>query len=127
MKNTSAPSNIDDYISGFTGPVQKKLMEIRALIKKAAPGAREVISYQMPAFRQNSVLVYFAAHTSHIGFYPTSSGIEAFRKEFSGFKSSRGAVQFPLDKPLPADLITRIVTFRLNEDLKKAELKARKK
>ncbi len=126
MNNTSAPANIDDYISGFAGPVQKRLREMRALIKKAAPGAKEVISYQMPAFRQNSVLVYFAAHTSHIGFYPTASGIQAFRTEFSNYKSSKGAVQFPIDEQLPAVLITRIVTFRLKEDLKKAGLKTRK-
>ncbi len=126
MKSDSKPANTDEYIDGFPPEIREKLEEIRAIIKKAAPGAKEVISYQMPAFSQNGILVYFAAHKNHIGFYPTSSGIENFKKEFSGFKSSKGAVQFPIDKTLPADLITRMVKFRLNENLSKIAGKPKK-
>jgi len=115
MKSDLKPGNVNEYISGFPPEVREKLEEIRAIIRKAAPEAKEVISYSMPAVRQNGILVYYAAYTSHIGFYPTASGIENFKSEFSEYKSSKGAVQFPLNKPLPADLITRIVKFRLKE------------
>jgi len=115
MKSDLKPGNVNEYISGFPPEVREKLEEIRAIIRKAAPEAKEVISYSMPAVRQNGILVYYAAYTGHIGFYPTASGIENFKSEFSEYKSSKGAVQFPLNKPLPADLITRIVKFRLKE------------
>ena len=115
MKSDLKPGNVNEYISGFPPEVREKLEEIREIIRKAAPEAKEVISYSMPAVRQNGILVYYAAYTSHIGFYPTASGIENFKSEFSEYKSSKGAVQFPLNKPLPADLITRIVKFRLKE------------
>jgi uncharacterized protein YdhG (YjbR/CyaY superfamily) len=127
MKTTGVPKNIDEYISSFPLPVQKKLKEIRRIIKNAAPGAEEKISYQMPAFALKGILVYFAAQTHHIGFYPTSSGVKSFIKELSGYKTGKGTIQFPLDKPLPADLIRRIVIFRINENLVKAEIKAAKK
>jgi len=107
---------IDKYISSFPATIQEVLELLRETIRKAAPEAIEVISYSMPAFKQNSVLVYFAAYTNHIGFYPTASGIEMFKEEFSAYKWSKGAVQFPIDKPLPLDLITRIVKFRVKED-----------
>ncbi|MBI3125914.1 MAG: DUF1801 domain-containing protein [Ignavibacteriales bacterium] len=95
------------------------LESLRQTIRKAAPKAEEVVSYQMPAFKQNSVLVYFAAFKNHIGFYPTSSGIAAFKEEISKYKNSKGAVQFPLDKKLPLGLVTKIVKFRVKEDLAK--------
>ncbi len=114
---------IDEYIAGFPEEVQKLLKELRATIKAAAPEAEEKISYQMPAFTQNGVLVYFAAHKQHIGFYPTSSGIENFRKELSAYVTSKGAIQIPYSKPIPYDLVNRIVTFRVQENLKKAENK----
>ena len=127
MKTTKGPDNIDGYIANFPVHVQDKLEELRAAIKKAAPEAEEKISYQMPAYMLKGILVYFAAFSKHIGFYPTSSGVEKFKKELAGFKSSKGAIQFPIDKPLPLDLITRIVKFRLKENMERAELKAKKK
>jgi len=117
------PSSIDDYISGFPEPIQSLLQEIRATVKRAAPEAEEVISYGMPAFRQNGMLVYFAAFKNHIGFYPAPAGIEAFREELSAYKSTKGSVHFPFDKPLPVGLISSIVTFRLSQNLQKALLK----
>jgi uncharacterized protein YdhG (YjbR/CyaY superfamily) len=94
---------------------------------EAAPEAEEAISYRMPTFKLKGNLVYFAAHKSHIGFYPTSSGIEAFKQVLAGYKSSKGAVQFPLDKPLPLDLVGEIVKYRVAENLKKAERKSTRK
>jgi uncharacterized protein YdhG (YjbR/CyaY superfamily) len=117
-KNT--PASIDEYIARCPQSVQPLLNEIRAVIREAAPQAVERISYQMPAFYQNGYLVYFGAATRHIGFYPTSSGIEAFKGELTPYKWSKGAVQFPLDRPIPYDLIRRIVKFRVAENLKKA-------
>ena len=117
------PSSIDDYISGFPEPIQSLLQEIRATVKRAAPEAEEVISYGMPAFRQNGMLVYFAAFKNHIGFYPAPAGIEAFREELLAYKSTKGSVHFPFDKPLPVGLISSIVTFRLSQNLQKALLK----
>jgi len=92
---------------------------MRQTIHQAAPEAVETISYQMPAFKLNGVLVYFAAMKNHIGFYPTSSGVAAFKKELSPYKTSKGAVQFPLKSPIPYDLVTKIVKFRVQEDLAK--------
>jgi uncharacterized protein YdhG (YjbR/CyaY superfamily) len=115
--------DIDEYISSFPEDVQAKLRALRRAIKEAAPEAREVISYSMPAFRQNGVLVYFAAHKSHIGFYPTSSGITAFEDELSAYKRTKGGVQFPLDKEVPLDIVKRIVKFRVAEDKAKAARK----
>ena len=109
-------ANIDEYIRGFPQSIQEKLTQLRTLIHKHAPLAVEKISYQMPTFYLNGNLVHFAAHTHHLGFYPTSSGISHFQKELSGYKSSKGAVQFPLDRPLPVELITRIVQFRVQEN-----------
>jgi uncharacterized protein YdhG (YjbR/CyaY superfamily) len=117
------PKNTEEYISWFPLETQKLLQQLRVTIKKAAPKAEEVISYAMPAYKQNGMLVYFAAYAKHIGFYPTSSGIAAFKKEISVYKSSKGAVQFPIDKPLPAGLITKMVKFRVKENLEKAMLK----
>lgn len=125
--NTPAAQNINEYIASFPVEVQLMLEEMRAAIKKAAPEAKEKISYQMPAFEFNGILVYFAGYKNHIGFYPAGSGIENFRKEISGYKSSKGTVQFPLNQPLPVDLITQMVEFRVHENLEKAELKKAKK
>jgi uncharacterized protein YdhG (YjbR/CyaY superfamily) len=125
INNKKGISTIDEYIDSFPGEIQKKLNEIRATVKKAAPDAEEKISYQMPAFALNGNLVYFAAFKDHIGFFPTSSGINAFEKEITAYKSGKGTMQFPLDKPLPLDLISRIVKYRLVENMKKADNKKR--
>jgi uncharacterized protein YdhG (YjbR/CyaY superfamily) len=116
MKKTETSLTIDEYIAGCPEHIRGRLNELRATIKKAAPGAEEKISYRMPAFNLNGILVYFAAQTRHIGFYPTSSGVNAFKKEITDYKSSKGAIQFPIDKPLPLELIARIVRFRVKEN-----------
>ena len=116
---TIKPISIDEYISTFPDDVQKKLQEIRETIQQAAPNAEEVISYSMPAFKMNRVLVYFAAFSMHIGFYPTASGIAAFQDEISIYKNAKGSVQFPLNKPMPLSLIRKIVKFRVKEDSRK--------
>lgn len=117
------PKDTDSYIASFPDEIREKLEQMRSIIRKAAPDAEEVISYAMPAYKQNGMLVYFAGYKSHIGFYPTASGIREFGKEFTKYKSSKGAVQFPLDKPLPVGLITRIVKFRVKENKEKAARK----
>ena len=113
--------DIDEYISEFPQEIQAKLEIIRKTIHDAAPEATEKISYQMPAFDFHGVLVYFAAFKNHIGFFPTGSGVEAFKAEISEYKTSKGTIQLPLDKPLPIDLITKIVKFRLEENRNKAK------
>ena len=118
---------IDKYIAGFPEHTRELLEQLRTTIRKAAPGAEEIISYRMPAYRLHGILLYFAGHKNHIGFYPTSTGIEAFRKELSVFKGAKGSVQFPLDKPLPKELINKIVKFRVRENLEKARTKSKKK
>jgi uncharacterized protein YdhG (YjbR/CyaY superfamily) len=125
--NMSGFSAIDEYIASFPERVQVKLQELRAVIKAAAPEAEEKISYQMPTFFQQGNLVHFAAYKNHIGFYPAPRGIEAFAEELSVYAGSKGAVRFPIDKPLPMDLISRIVKFRVAENLRNAEAKASKK
>ena len=117
-------NDIDTYISGFPEEVQTILEEIRATIRQAAPDAAETIKYAMPTFVLNGNLVHFAAFKNHIGFYPVPSGIEAFKKELSVYKGAKGSVQFPLDKPMPLELVSRIVKFRVNENLQK--IKTRK-
>lgn len=116
----AAPVTIDEYIAGFPPDVQAILQKIRATIRKAAPQAIETISYQLPTFTLHGNLVHFAAFKNHIGFYPTPSGIEKFQKELAGYKSAKGSVQFPLDKPIPYGLISKIVKFRVKENLAKA-------
>jgi uncharacterized protein YdhG (YjbR/CyaY superfamily) len=111
------PKDIDDYIHRFPRNVQQLLEKMRATIAKAAPGAEETISYGIPAFRQDGILVWFAAFKHHMGFYPGASSIAIFKKELSTYKSTKGAVQFPLDKPLPLPLVSRIVKFRVRESL----------
>lgn len=112
-----APQSIDEYIAGFPADVQQILQQIRQTIREAAPGAQEAISYQMPTFKLHGNLVHFAAFKQHIGFYPTPSGIDAFKDELAPYASSKGAVQFPLDQPIPHDLIRRIVAFRAQENI----------
>jgi uncharacterized protein YdhG (YjbR/CyaY superfamily) len=109
----SAPRSIDEYILGFPPETRKILKKLRAVIKASAPGAEEKISYQMPAFALKGNLVYFAAYENHIGFYPTSSGIDAFRRELSNYKMGKGSVQFPIRERLPFELISRMVKFRV--------------
>lgn len=108
---------IDEYIATFPPETQKLLTEIRKIIAQAAPEATEKISYAMPTFYLKGNLVHFAGYKNHIGFYPAPSGITAFQEELSGYKNSKGAIQFPLDKPLPQELISRIVKFRAEENL----------
>ena len=117
---------VNQYHSTFPPSRRKKLKDMNAAIKKAAPGAEELISYNMPAFKLHGVLVYYAGYKNHIGFYPTGSAITAFEKELSGYKTSKGTVQFPLETSLPLPLITRIVKFRVKENLEKAEMKKKK-
>ena len=112
--------SIDEYIATFPEDIQAVLQQLRATIHAAAPQATEKISYQMPTFYLKGNLVHFAAFKSHIGFYPAPSGIEAFQQELSAYKSSKGAVQFPIEEPLPLELISRIVKFRVAENLGKA-------
>ncbi|MDK2939372.1 MAG: hypothetical protein PWQ51_1536 [Methanolobus sp.] len=108
--------NIDEYIALFPKEVRDKLSELRELIRETAPEAEETISYKMPTFRLNGILVHFAAYKNHIGFYPTPSGIEAFKDELSIYKPSKGSVRFPIEEPLPFDIIRKIVVFRINEN-----------
>ena len=122
----STPKDIDEYIAGFPQDVQEILEKIRATVREAAPEAKEKISYGMPAFTLNGNLVYFAAFKNHIGFYPIPSGIEEFKEELSVYKQGKGSVQFPLDEPMPYELITRIVKFRAQENLEKAKAKKKK-
>jgi uncharacterized protein YdhG (YjbR/CyaY superfamily) len=110
---------IDDYINSFPKDIQELLEQIRLTIKNAAPEAIETINYKMPTFQFNGNLVHFAAYKQHIGFYPAPSGIEAFKKDLSQYKWAKGSVQFPLDKPIPLDLIAEIVKFRVMENSKK--------
>jgi uncharacterized protein YdhG (YjbR/CyaY superfamily) len=115
--------NVDAYIANQPGHVAVLLESVRQTIKKAAPKAEEVISYSMPAFKMNEMLVWYAAHSKHIGFYPRVSAMEAFKNDLSEYQVSKGAVQFPFDKPLPLALITKIVEFRVAENLQKAGMK----
>lgn len=119
--------DVDEYIAEFPKDTQKILKQLRSTILKAAPGAEEGISYQMPAYKYHGMLVYFAGYKTHVGFYPTPSGIEAFKKELSVYKGAKGSVQFPLDKPLPLQLITKIVKFRMKENLETASIKTKAK
>lgn len=122
----SAITTIDAYIATFPKETQEKLKKLREVIRAAAPGATEKISYQMPTFYLYGNLVHFAAYEHHIGFYPSPSGIEHFQKELSTHKTSKGTVQFPLDQPIPFDLVIKMVNFRVAENNQKASKKARK-
>jgi uncharacterized protein YdhG (YjbR/CyaY superfamily) len=116
----TAPRDIDEYIAGFPAAVQETLEKIRMTIRKAAPGAEETISYKIPTFNLNGgYLIYFAAYKKHIGLYPAPRGSKEFREELSGYEGGKGTVRFPFDKPIPYDLIRRIVKFRVKEVLEK--------
>lgn len=118
--------NIDEYLAQFPDEIRDILEKIRATIHDAAPEAQETINYQMPTFTLHGNLVHFAAFKNHIGFYPTPSGIEKFIEELSDYQKAKGSVQFPLNQPIPYDLIRRIVEFRVGENLEKAANKSKK-
>jgi len=120
---TKKPENVNEYIGSFPNDVQEILERIRMTIQKAAPDAKEKISYSMPAFEQNGIVVYFAAFKNHIGLYALPTGNEAFKGEFSSYKSGKGSVQFPFNQPIPYELIMKIVKFRVKENLEKAKNK----
>jgi uncharacterized protein YdhG (YjbR/CyaY superfamily) len=120
---TTLIHDVDTYIAGFPKETQKLLSQLRATIRKAAPAAEEMISYRMPAYKYKGVLVYFAGYNHHIGFYPGAGGIEHFKKEIAIYKNAKGSVQFPLDKPLPLQLITNIVKFRAIQNVQKEKIK----
>jgi uncharacterized protein YdhG (YjbR/CyaY superfamily) len=121
------PTTTSDYIAGFPRPIQRILKQVRNTIRKAAPKARETISYRIPAFMQEGPVVYFAAFKRHLGFFPTSSGIRRFKKELSGYRGAKGSVQFPLDQPMPLKLIAEITRFRVKENLERAQAKKKQK
>lgn len=120
MQNRPTASSIDEYIAEFPPGTRRLLEELRALIRSLTPGATEKISYAIPTFYLNGNLVHFAGFAKHIGLYPGRSGIEAFKEDLKPYKSAKGSVQFPLDQPLPTDLIRRIVEFRVAENTGKA-------
>ncbi|RKQ42654.1 uncharacterized protein YdhG (YjbR/CyaY superfamily) [Roseivirga pacifica] len=113
---TNNATNFDEYIVAFPAEVQKKLIELRTAIREEAPKAEETISYMIPTFKYNGALVHFAAYKKHIGFYPAPSGIAVYEEELKPYKYAKGSVQFPLNKPLPIELIKRIVRFRVKEN-----------
>ncbi len=123
----SVAKNIDEYIARYPADIQKLLQEVRKTIQAAAPQAEEAMAYGIPTFKLNGNLVHFGGFKQHIGFYPAPQGLEAFRKELSKYKGSKGAVQFPLDQPMPLALITRIVKYRVKQNQEKAKEKAEMK
>ncbi len=125
--SSKVPANIDDYIKQFPADVQAILQKLRATIKKTAPAAEETISYRMPAFKYHGMLVYFAGYKNHIGFYPTSSPMNVFKHRLTHYKTSKGAIQFPIDEAIPLPLVEDIVKFRIKENLEKENAKSKKK
>lgn len=122
-KNQSLSNEIDEYIAGFPDDVQVILQKVRKTIRDVAPEAQEKINYGIPTFTLNGNLVHFAGFKNHIGFYPTPSGVEKFKKELSKYEGAKGSVKFPLDQPIPYDLITKITEFRVKEQMAKAKKK----
>lgn len=122
----SKPKNIDEYIAAFPKATQELLELMRKTIGEAAPEAEETISYQIPTFKLKGNLVHFAGYERHIGFYPGSGSTIAYREELSGYKSGKGSVQFPIGKPMPLELVTKLVKFRIKENLDKAAQRASK-
>ena len=120
------PTTIDEYIAAFPADVQEILQKVRETIKTAAPQATEAISYGMPTFKLEGNLVHFGAFKTHLGFYPIPSGLEQFKEELAQYKGGKGSVQFPFDQPMPYALITKIVEFRVTENLQKAAAKKKK-
>jgi uncharacterized protein YdhG (YjbR/CyaY superfamily) len=127
MENIRKPVGVDEYIKSLPVEIRPKLKELRAIIKGLAPKAEEKISYGMPYYSYHGRLVYFMAHKNHLGFYPMKSGISKFKNELESYNTSAGTVQFPYDKPLPVDLIRKIILFRINENEMIAKLKEPKK
>jgi uncharacterized protein YdhG (YjbR/CyaY superfamily) len=127
MPKPKPPQDIDDYIAQFPADVQATLEKVRKTIRTAAPAATETISYQMPAFRQHRMLVYFAAWKEHIGLYPPISGDKSLEKAIARYAGPKGNLQFPLDEPIPYDLIARIVKLRVKQDSAKAAAKRKRK
>ena len=125
--SSTAAGNIDEYIEQFPSNVQAILQKLRATIKKTAPAAVETISYQMPAFKYHGMLVYFAGYKKHIGFYPTSSPMKVFKDRLTNYKTSKGAIQFPINEAIPLALVRDIVKFRIKENLEKENTKLKKK
>jgi uncharacterized protein YdhG (YjbR/CyaY superfamily) len=125
--NQTTPRNIDEYIAGFPPDVQKILERVRLTIRRAAPKAEEAIKYRIPAFTLKGNLVYFAAHKNHVGIYPVPKGTKEFQKEISDYKAGKGTIRFPLDRPIPLDLLGKIIKFRVKENLEKAEAKGKKR
>ncbi|HSU54912.1 MAG TPA: DUF1801 domain-containing protein [Candidatus Dormibacteraeota bacterium] len=124
---TSPARNIDEYIAGFPRDVQETLQRIRAIIRDVAPDAEEAIKYQVPTFVLHGNLVHFAGFQKHIGFYPTPSAMEAFGPKLAAYERAKGSVQFPLNKPVPFDLIRKMVEFRVKESRDKMDARKRKK
>ncbi len=127
METTTKFKTVDEYLSASPENTKAILEELRKVIRQAAPQAEELISYNMPAFKQHGVLVYYAAYKNHIGFYPTASPIKVFKDELAIYKTSKGAIQFPIEEPLPHGLIKKIVKYRVKEVLEKASIKGKKK
>ena len=127
MPDKTRSKDIDKFIAGFPKEVREMLEKVRETIREAAPEAEETINYGIPTFTLKGNLVHFSGFKNHIGFYPTPSGIEKFKKELSAYEMAKGSVKFPLDQPVPYDLITKIVKFRVKENLEKAEAKRKKK
>jgi uncharacterized protein YdhG (YjbR/CyaY superfamily) len=123
MRSKSPPPDVNEYIKSFPLETQRLLKQLRGLIKNAAPEAEESISYHMPAYKYKGVLVYFGGYDRHIGFYPTPSAVNAFKNELKNYKCAKGSIQFPIDEPLPSQLITDIVSFRVEENLQKLKKK----
>jgi len=123
QSRNNAVTDVGSYIAGFPAATGKLLKQLRDIIRKAAPDAEELISYGMPAYKYHGVLVYFAGYEKHVGFYPTPSVIKEFAAKIARYKYSKGAVQFPLDAPIPATLVTQMVKFRMKENLAKAAKK----
>ncbi len=119
----SSPKGIDEYIEKYPKNIQVILQKIRVTINRAAPDAKEVISYQIPTFKLGGNLVHFAAFTEHISFFPTSSGVAKFKKELEGYETSKGTIRFPLEKPIPYGLISKITKFRVKEVIEKGKKK----
>ncbi|MBS4070054.1 MAG: DUF1801 domain-containing protein [Algoriphagus sp.] len=120
------PTSVEEYFSRFSPEIQAKLQQIRDTLRAALPGAKEVISYHMPAFKTTEVLVYYAAAKSHLGYYPTNSGVEEFKKELAEYVTSKGAIQFPYDRELPFELIAQIAQFRAEQAKHRAQLKKKR-
>ena len=127
QEKKDAPTTIDAYIAQYPADVQEILGKIRAIIREAAPEAQEAIKYQLPTFVLGGNLVHFGAFKNHIGFYPVPSGMEAFKEELAAYANAKGSVQFPLNRPIPYDLIRRIVEFRVQENRAKLGSKSKKK